>query len=176
MTAIQPTYYDILGLSPETATDEAVRRVYRTLAYRWHPDRNPQNKAAAENALRMLNEAYMHLKTAPQRRAYDNKLELSYRKLIGSNSQREFASQTRYPVSSQSQKSKSGSRIARLTCVRKHASFEKATSVSFEKATSVAGVSKKTRSPNVREDSLFSLIKEILYPIAPKQTEARRHG
>lgn len=168
MTAPQPTYYDILGLSPETATDEDVRRVYRTLAYRWHPDRNPQNKAAAGNALRMLNEAYMHLKTAPQRRAYDNKLNLSYRKPIGSNSQREFASQTRYPVSSQSQKSKSGSRLERLARVRKHASFEK--------AISVADVSKKTRSPNVRDDSLFSLIKEILYPIAPKQTEARRHG
>jgi curved DNA-binding protein CbpA len=64
------TYYDILGLSPR-ATDADVRRAYRALALRWHPDRNPQNRAAATRYTALLNQSYAHLRTAPQRRAYD---------------------------------------------------------------------------------------------------------
>ena len=67
------TYYDILGLSPR-ATDADVRRAYRALALRWHPDRNPQNRAAATRYTALLNQSYAHLRTAPQRRAYDRYL------------------------------------------------------------------------------------------------------
>lgn len=67
------TYYDILNLSPR-ATDEDVRRAYRALALRWHPDRNPQNRDAATRYTAMLNTAYAHLRTAPQRKAYDRHL------------------------------------------------------------------------------------------------------
>jgi curved DNA-binding protein CbpA len=67
------TYYDILNLSPR-ATDDDVRRAYRTLALRWHPDRNPQGREAATRYTALLNEAYTHLRTAPQRRAYDRTL------------------------------------------------------------------------------------------------------
>lgn len=67
------TYYDMLGLSPR-ATDADVRRAYRALALRWHPDRNPQNVAMANHYTSLLNRAYAHLRTAPQRRAYDRSL------------------------------------------------------------------------------------------------------
>ncbi len=73
MTKTQLTYFDILGISPQ-AKDEDVRRAYHSLAMRWHPDRNPQNRPAAENALRLLNQAYTYLKTAPQRQAYSRSL------------------------------------------------------------------------------------------------------
>ena len=134
-----PSYYEILGLSPETATDEAVRRVYRTLAYRWHPDRNPQNRAAAGNALRMLNEAYMHLKTAPQRRAYDRIIKV---------------------VSMQKQSPPS----LILPPSRRAGDHQK-----------MGGRLGGRRKPS-RVGIILSNVKEILYPIAPKQTEARRHG
>ncbi|MBU0800181.1 MAG: J domain-containing protein [Alphaproteobacteria bacterium] len=67
------TYYDVLGLSP-SATDEDVRRSYRALALRWHPDRNPQSRDAANRYCALLNQSYGHLRTAPQRRAYDRYL------------------------------------------------------------------------------------------------------
>lgn len=73
MTKTLVTYYDVLGLSP-AATDTDVRRQYRTLALRWHPDHNPQNIAAAHHYTALLNQAYAHLRTAPQRRAYDRAL------------------------------------------------------------------------------------------------------
>jgi DnaJ-class molecular chaperone len=67
------TFYDVLGLSPQ-ATDADVRGAYRMLALRWHPDRNPQNRSAAHTYCALLNRAYAHLRTAPQRRAYDRYL------------------------------------------------------------------------------------------------------
>ena len=67
------TYYDVLNLSPR-ATDEDVRRAYRALALRWHPDKNPQNRETATRYTAMLNTAYAHLRTAPQRKAYDRYL------------------------------------------------------------------------------------------------------
>lgn len=64
------TFYDVLGLSP-AATDADVRRAYHSLALRWHPDRNPQNRDKATEYCALLNRAYAHLRTAPQRQAYD---------------------------------------------------------------------------------------------------------
>lgn len=74
MTKRAANFYDVLGLSPQ-ATDEQVRVAYRTLAKRWHPDQNPQNRDKAHVYCALLNKAYAHLRTAPQRRAYDRYLQ-----------------------------------------------------------------------------------------------------
>lgn len=64
------TYYHILGILPR-ASDEDVRRAWRALALRWHPDRNPRNKAQAQRMFVLVNRAYTVLKTKPQRAAYN---------------------------------------------------------------------------------------------------------
>jgi DnaJ family protein B protein 4 len=67
------TYYHILNVSPR-ASDEDVRRAWRRLALRWHPDRNPRNRVQAQANFILINRAYTMLKTRPQREAYNRHL------------------------------------------------------------------------------------------------------
>ena len=62
-------YYAVLGLKPG-ATDEAIRRTYRRLALRWHPDRNPGD-ARAEERFKEISEAYAVLMDPAKRQAWE---------------------------------------------------------------------------------------------------------
>ena len=62
-------YYEILGVARE-AGDEEIKRAYRKLAQRYHPDRNPGDKAA-EDRFKLINEAYEVLGDPKKRAAYD---------------------------------------------------------------------------------------------------------
>lgn len=50
-------YYEILNVD-RGATDDDLRRAYRRLAMRWHPDKNPAGKADAEARFKEITEAY----------------------------------------------------------------------------------------------------------------------
>jgi len=63
-------YYDILGVS-KTANDDEIKKAYRSLAKKYHPDLNPNNKEAAEK-LKEVNEAYEVLSDKTKRSNYDN--------------------------------------------------------------------------------------------------------
>ncbi len=62
-------YYDVLGV-PRNASVESVKRAYRSLAMKHHPDRNPGNKKA-EQAFKDATEAYEVLSDERKRPAYD---------------------------------------------------------------------------------------------------------
>lgn len=50
-------YYKILGVD-RGATDDDLKKAYRKLAMKWHPDKNPNNKKEAENKFKQISEAY----------------------------------------------------------------------------------------------------------------------
>ncbi|MFC3125172.1 molecular chaperone DnaJ [Pseudoroseomonas globiformis] len=62
-------YYDTLGVGRDAGEDE-LKKAYRKQAMKYHPDRNPGDKAA-EAKFKELNEAYDVLKDAEKRAAYD---------------------------------------------------------------------------------------------------------
>src|SRR5580692_3733987 len=62
-------YYEILGVE-RTADEEEIKKSYRKLALKFHPDRNPNDKAAEEK-FKELGEAYEALSDPQSRAAYD---------------------------------------------------------------------------------------------------------
>lgn len=62
------TLYEILGVD-KTASDQDVKRAYRALSLKYHPDRNSSAEAASK--MREINEAYDVLGDAQKRRQYD---------------------------------------------------------------------------------------------------------
>ena len=69
------TAYATLGMERSSFTTEKLRRQYRLLALRWHPDRNRGNEAAAAEQFRRLQDAYEILVDTNRRRFYDLELE-----------------------------------------------------------------------------------------------------
>ncbi|RVE64424.1 hypothetical protein OJAV_G00125720 [Oryzias javanicus] len=63
-------YYKILGV-PKTASQDDIKKAYRKLALKWHPDKNPDNKEEAEKKFKELAEAYEVLSDKSKRDAYD---------------------------------------------------------------------------------------------------------
>ncbi|XP_074571781.1 uncharacterized protein LOC141828282 isoform X3 [Curcuma longa] len=63
-------YYNVLEVG-RSASDEEIKKSYRKLAIRWHPDKNPNEKAAAEAKFKEIAEAYDVISDPKKRTIYD---------------------------------------------------------------------------------------------------------
>lgn len=63
-------YYVILKVN-RNATDDDLKKAYRRLAMKWHPDKNPTNKRDAEAKFKQISEAYEVLSDPQKRQIYD---------------------------------------------------------------------------------------------------------
>lgn len=81
-------YYKILGVS-ENATDEELKKKYRSECLKWHPDRwingTEEEKKTAEDKFKQLNEAYSVLSDKQKRQAYDSGVDGQWQDAGGFN-------------------------------------------------------------------------------------------
>ena len=63
-------FYNVLGIGEKSSQDE-IKKAYRKLQMRWHPDKNPGNQEAVDMTQK-INEAYETLSDKRKREEYDN--------------------------------------------------------------------------------------------------------
>ncbi|KAK6588020.1 heat shock [Cryptosporidium xiaoi] len=64
-------YYEVLNV-PKNASTSDIKKSYRRLALKWHPDKNPENRAEAEEMFKKIAEAYEVLSDPEKRSRYDS--------------------------------------------------------------------------------------------------------
>jgi curved DNA-binding protein CbpA len=72
-------YYRILGVPPTASADD-IKKAYRTLSKKYHPDLNPDLKRFSDDKMKELVEAYNVLNEAGKRKEYDKQPQFQIRR------------------------------------------------------------------------------------------------
>lgn len=88
------THYDNLQVA-ENASPEVIRGAYRYLSQKWHPDKNPENRAEAVRITQLINAAYEVL-SDPQRRKEHDKWIAAQKKVASDSQPRQSANPSDY--------------------------------------------------------------------------------
>lgn len=76
-------YYADLGLEDDHADEATIKKAYRKLVLKWHPDKHPENRDEAETQIRKINNAYEVLSNPTKRQTYDDQRRAVKRKKQG---------------------------------------------------------------------------------------------
>eukprot|EP00051_Salpingoeca_urceolata_P031991 m.13787 g.13787 ORF g.13787 m.13787 type:complete len:325 (-) comp4655_c0_seq2:109-1083(-) len=68
--SVHVDYYVLLDIKRD-ASETEIRKAYRKMALKWHPDRNMDNKVEAEQKFKQISEAYEVLSDVEKRKVYD---------------------------------------------------------------------------------------------------------
>ena len=68
---VDTSYYDIIGIKPD-ASEEEIKKAYKKMAIKYHPDKNPDSREEAEIKFKELAEAYEVLSNPSKRETYNN--------------------------------------------------------------------------------------------------------
>jgi len=63
--------YQILDI-PKTTTQDEIKKAFKKLALRWHPDKNLDNTEEAEEKFKEISNAYEKINTREKKKKYDN--------------------------------------------------------------------------------------------------------
>ena len=63
-------YYKVLGIQRSASSDE-IKKAYRKLALKWHPDKNPDNQEEAQSKFQEINAAFEILSDPEKKKTYD---------------------------------------------------------------------------------------------------------
>uniref|UniRef100_A0AC34R101 J domain-containing protein n=1 Tax=Panagrolaimus sp. JU765 TaxID=591449 RepID=A0AC34R101_9BILA len=85
-TIVKKNLYEILGIE-KTATDDDIKRAYRKLALRYHPDKNLDGDAEKTEKFKEINYAHSILSNAQKRKIYDvyGEMGLKMMEQVGEN-------------------------------------------------------------------------------------------
>ena len=72
-------YYDVLSIDKNASLDE-IKKAYRKLAIKYHPDKNPNNKEESEEKFKLISEAYSVLSDPEKKTEYDLRGDNKFRK------------------------------------------------------------------------------------------------
>lgn len=64
-------YYEVLEIE-KNASEDDIKKAYKKLALKWHPDKNPNNREEAEEKFKAVAEAYSILSDSEKKRMYDS--------------------------------------------------------------------------------------------------------
>ncbi len=70
MSEKKKSYYEVLNVKKDASEDE-IKKAYKKLAMKWHPDKNPDKKEEADKRFKEISEAYQTLGDPGKRRMYD---------------------------------------------------------------------------------------------------------
>jgi curved DNA-binding protein CbpA len=70
MSVESEDYYEVLGVSRDSSEAD-IKKAYKKMALKWHPDKNPDQRDHAERIFKRVSEAYEVLSDSEKRRTYD---------------------------------------------------------------------------------------------------------
>jgi len=76
-------YYAALDIEDENADETTIKKAYRKLVLKWHPDKHPEQRQEAEDRIREINNAYEVLSNPTKRATYDSQRRAVKRKAQG---------------------------------------------------------------------------------------------